>query len=333
MRVLAVLGLCWSPVAVAADALQFEAVRTVEHGKDTPRVVFKAGDAGTLDATVACGARSWHAHVKVARGSATPVPLTGIAEGVHDCHVTVSFAASDGSDGGTEFDLQVASLRINDLSATLADIDLGRGTLSVHAARALSDARVTIVGPKGAELDVVSADLSDAANPTFRFDARGQEVVKMVVEGVDAYGFSSSLDLSPWSYQIPHIDVIFASDGDTVAPDEVPKLEAVWSDVVRTLDLYGEVVEIQMWIGGYTDTVGDAAYNRALSERRARTIAAWFRARGFGRPIWFQGFGEDALAVATGDGADEARNRRAMYVLSANQPHASDFPRASWKKL
>lgn len=333
MRGLALLGLLLSPVAMAADALQFEAVRTVLHGKDTPRVVFKAGDSGTLDATVTCGPKTWHINQRVAAGSATPVTLTGIAEGVHDCRVSVSFAASDGSDGGTEFDLQVASLRINDLSATLDDIDLGRGTLTVHAARALSDARVTVIGPKGVELDVRSADLSDASNPTFSFDARGQEVVKMVVEGVDGYGFTSSLDLSPWSYQIPHIDVIFASDGDTVAPGELPKLESVWADVVRTLDLYGSVVEIELWIGGYTDTVGDAAYNRALSERRARAIAAWFRTRGFNRPIWFQGFGEDALAVPTGDGADEARNRRAMYVLSASPPRASDFPRAAWKKL
>lgn len=333
MRWLALLGLGLSPVAMAADALQFEAVRTVEYGKDTARVNFKAGDAGTLDATATCGAKSWHVNARVARDSSTPLALTGLPEGVHDCHITVSFAASDGSDGSTEFDVQFAALRIIDLKATLDDIDLANGTVTVHAGRPLTDARVTVIGPRGVELDVRQADLSDPSNPIFRFDAHGQEVVKLMVEGVDGFGFATSLEMSPWSYQIPHVDVIFASDGDTIAAEEVPKLEAVWADVVRTLDLYGSVVQIELWIGGYTDTVGDAAYNRALSERRARAIAGWFRTRGFSHPIWFQGFGEDALAVSTGDNADEARNRRAQYVLCDKPPVARDFPRSAWKKL
>lgn len=333
MRGLALLGLCLSSTAMAADALEFSAVRTVEYGKDTARVNFTAGDSGTLDATATCGAKTWHINARVANGSVTPLALTGLPEGVHDCHVEVSFKASDGSDGGTGFDLQFAALRIVDLKATLDDIDLAHGTVTVHAGRALTDARVTVIGPRGVELDVRQADLSDPSNPVFRFDARGQEVVKLLVEGVDGYGFATSLEMSPWSYQIPHVDVIFASDGDTIAAEELPKLEAVWADVVRTLDLYGSVVEIELWIGGYTDTVGDSAYNRALSDRRARAIAAWFRTRGFSHPIWFQGFGEDAPAVATGDNADEARNRRAQYVLCDKPPVSSDFPRGAWKKL
>ena len=82
------------------------------------------------------------------------------------------------------------------------------------------------------------------------------------------------------------------------------------------------------------DTVGDAASNQGLSERRARAIAAWFRQRGFRGAVWYQGFGEGVLAVGTPDETDEPANRRAIYVLAADKPPVSDvLPRQAWKRL
>ena len=66
--------------------------------------------------------------------------------------------------------------------------------------------------------------------------------------------------------------------------------------------------------------------------RGAKTIAGWFRSRGFNGEIRYQGFGEGALAVATADETNELRNRRAKYVLAAEEPARSgDIPRSQWK--
>ena len=95
-----------------------------------------------------------------------------------------------------------------------------------------------------------------------------------------------------------------------------------------------QVLEIKLFIGGYTDTVSDRSYNQGLSERRAKSISNYFRAKGFSLPVYYQGFGEDALAVETDDSVDEIRNRRAIYLLAAWPPKQSaNFPRANWRKL
>ncbi len=90
---------------------------------------------------------------------------------------------------------------------------------------------------------------------------------------------------------------------------------------------------ITLFIAGHTDTVGSASANLKLSQERARSIAGWFRKRGVRLPISYEGFGETSLAVKTADNVDEARNRRADYVLSDGPPgYAASF-RPSWKRI
>ena len=58
-----------------------------------------------------------------------------------------------------------------------------------------------------------------------------------------------------------------------------------------------------------------------LSERRAKAIADYFIAHGLTKiPIFVRGFGEGALAVKTADNIPEAKNRRAVYIISSFTP-------------
>ena len=92
--------------------------------------------------------------------------------------------------------------------------------------------------------------------------------------------------------------------------------------------------KINLYVGGYTDTVGDKTMNLALSDQRATAIAIWFKDKGFPGEIYAQGFGERGLAVQTPDEVDEARNRRAVYILAAEAPPTSrELPTSSWKKV
>jgi outer membrane protein OmpA-like peptidoglycan-associated protein len=147
-------------------------------------------------------------------------------------------------------------------------------------------------------------------------------------------GFWSELEILPWSVEIPHEEVNFESGSDAIPDAEVHKVDDAYAQLLEAVARYGDLVEISLYVAGYTDTVGGPGDNQALSERRARSIASAFRARGFGSPIYYQGFGEDALAVATPDNTDELRNRRALYLLAAQPPlPSSQVPRASWRRL
>ena len=79
-------------------------------------------------------------------------------------------------------------------------------------------------------------------------------------------------------------------------------------------------VSAQLYVVGYTDTVGDTADNQLLSDRRANAIATYFKDHGVWIAIHYAGLGEGALAVRTADNVGELRNRRALYLLGANQP-------------
>jgi outer membrane protein OmpA-like peptidoglycan-associated protein len=128
--------------------------------------------------------------------------------------------------------------------------------------------------------------------------------------------------------------VLFESNSDKIRPHEEPKLQATLQQLQEVIDKYGEMVPVKLYIAGCTDTVGDGGHNADLSRRRARAIAVWLKAHGYNRPIYYHGFGESLLAVPTGDSVDEARNRRALYMVGANPPPAgSGVPGVSWTPL
>lgn len=72
-------------------------------------------------------------------------------------------------------------------------------------------------------------------------------------------------------------------------------------------------------VSGYTDTVGSADSNQALSAKRARVVAAAVRIRGVDRDnIKAQGFGEDFQDMSTADGVNEPKNRRVEIQVGGN---------------
>ena len=89
----------------------------------------------------------------------------------------------------------------------------------------------------------------------------------------------------------------------------------------------------KLYIVGYTDTVGGAGGNQKLSNSRAKAIAEYFRDRGFWAEIHYAGMGERGLRVETGDGVDEVRNRRALYLLGVQQPAGGGQIPSRWARL
>ena len=154
------------------------------------------------------------------------------------------------------------------------------------------------------------------------------------VKGEDVHGFWSQMDLLPWHYESPHEEIVFASNSSQITQDEAPKLADVQSKVEEVVQKYKKIAEVNLYIAGYTDTVGSQSHNLTLSTQRARSIALWFQNNGFEGHVYYQGFGEDVLAVSTPDNTDEERNRRALYVVAAQPPpYSMSIPKDAWTKL
>lgn len=94
-----------------------------------------------------------------------------------------------------------------------------------------------------------------------------------------------------------------------------PQADALVGSLARAL-ADANLARSRFVIEGHTDTVGDAAMNQALSERRAQTVRDVLVTRYGLAPgrLDAVGLGETRLLVPTPDGRAEARNRRVQVI-------------------
>ncbi len=219
-----------------------------------------------------------------------------------------------------------------DLSQARADV--AERTLIVRASARVDSADITAYGAGKALLDQRTVSVSGGPGEVvvpWAGDPSEVVLLEITLRGGNAWaGFT----YSPWFLDIPHEDVLFETNQATILSSEEPKLAATLEQLDDVIEKYGDVVPVKLYVAGCTDTVGNPSLNQDLSKRRAKAIATWLRAHGFDKPIYYHGFGESYLAVPTGDETDEARNRRAVYLVGANPPPAgSGVPAASWTPL
>ena len=103
--------------------------------------------------------------------------------------------------------------------------------------------------------------------------------------------------------------VFFAWDQATLTPVALTVLDQVQSDFVA-----GKPTRVV--IAGHADRSGPEAYNLALSERRARSVAQALGERGIpAGTMDVKGYGESQPRVPTDDGVREPQNRRVEIVF------------------
>lgn len=192
--------------------------------------------------------------------------------------------------------------------------------------------------------DVIASDTVTGGVPaggTFTVKWTSPAAVFMVeVRGEDEHGRFVEDRRVPYSADIPHTEVNFDSGKFDIKPGEVPKLDEAVAVAFHELDALDRVNEAvnanltpQLYIVGYTDTVGDPGKNQALSQSRAKAIAKYFYEQGFWAEIYYAGMGERGLRVETGDSVDEVRNRRALYLIAFQRPASGGQIPGSWTKL
>lgn len=216
-------------------------------------------------------------------------------------------------------------------------VDLENRRLEVKMSRPAGSVKIKVLDADGAEIaeEEHSFEGKPANTPlivTWTPKSK-QPVARIEVYGYDADGNWAGIAIVPWSLSIPHQEVLFDTDKAIIKKSEEPKLEESFERIEKALNDHKDLGAIKLFIAGHTDTVGTPAYNAALSRRRAQAIAGWFRKRGLKLPIFFEGFGESAPVVKTGDEVDEPKNRRVDYILAIDPPSLKSGAAAAWKRL
>jgi outer membrane protein OmpA-like peptidoglycan-associated protein len=106
-----------------------------------------------------------------------------------------------------------------------------------------------------------------------------------------------------------HFRLYFLLGRDELTPESAIAYRAVFDDIERRPVYQVEVI-------GYTDTLGDLAYNQTLSLERAKAIRAALVRDGIDRgAISIAGRGKLDLLVPTADQVPEPRNRRVEITV------------------
>lgn len=222
------------------------------------------------------------------------------------------------------------------LTVDPAKVDLAGRHLELTSTRKVSKVEVEVTGDQGEDLGKASVPFGGAAPKTpLKVEWKQGEgtVMRISLRVWDTDNFYQGIELFPWHVSIPHEEVNFASGSFKVEPAEEPKLATSLEQIQDAVARYGRFAELKLFVVGHTDTVGPADSNRALSLNRARAISEYFRKHGLRVPISFDGFGEDALKVATPDETDEIQNRRAEYIVAIVPPPIAGARPAAWKAL
>jgi outer membrane protein OmpA-like peptidoglycan-associated protein len=282
------------------------------------------GDKGTLHAGAVPAGQTKELHVKQPQGR-------------FDYDATFSVAWASGAP--SQFTLRFSLTRVDKLKLelNLAEVDLDARKMTFRMSNPAKRAELTLFGPEGKQIAQASADYGAAAAGSpleLAWSDPGGEVVYMDLKVFDIAGFWTGIRLTPFSIEIPHEDVEFDFGKHNIRKSEEPKLDDTLKRIKDALEKHGTLLQMHLFIAGYTDTVGSKASNQTLSNNRARSLAGWFRNKGLKIPISYQGFGEEVLATPTPDDTPEQKNRRAIYILSTQLPaKSSTFPRQSWQDI
>jgi outer membrane protein OmpA-like peptidoglycan-associated protein len=324
-------------ICASGDALSVDLVPKAQKGQGHPELVVKAH--APLQRVVIDLVRSTDKkRVKESAGPIDPgkehrfaLPLSRVGPASYDGRLEVEIG--NGQTGSMPLNLAVELLPEIELVVGPGDVDLQKRSLKVTSNRELAKVQVSLMSDVGTPMGTTETEVTPGSDGKYalEYEQKKGTVMRISIKGWDADGFFGGVDLFPWRVDIPHEEVHFASGKSAIEKSEVPKLEASFEKIQGAIRKYGKLATIKLFIAGHTDTVSDAAYNRTLSNDRARAIGRWFKGRGVGIPIRTAGFGEDVLLVQTPDETDEARNRRAEYIVAVDPPVVSG--EARWRPL
>lgn len=105
----------------------------------------------------------------------------------------------------------------------------------------------------------------------------------------------------------------FASDSDEILDDSTDILDHIAAALTNHTELSTVLVV------GHTDSTGDDAHNKELSERRANAVVSALKERGVSQTIDARGAGEEELACSEKSDECNEKNRRVEFIVAASE--------------
>ncbi len=328
----------WSSFALAQGEaelpIEVQVLEMVNLPRESPRITLTAGErVDTLRVAVLEHGRRVAGRNVSALGPGGTQTLTWRAQpGVHEYTVQVS-GKSERGPATVSVETVVTVMRPLDVKLAKNQVDLEERVLFFSLNNPAGRAALTVHGAGGHVLHEATTDLSKRPAGTrleVRWPELSEPISRMVLRVADASDSWSDFELLPFSVEIPHEDVVFETAQHAIRSSEAVKLEDAYEAILDAIKEHGADLKARLYVLGHTDSVGSAGDNQQLSDRRAAEIARWFAARGgISLPILAHGFGETQLLVKTADNVDEAKNRRAQYILAAQAPAATQWTTVS----
>ncbi|MCL2325925.1 MAG: OmpA family protein, partial [Proteobacteria bacterium] len=252
--------------------------------------------------------------------------------GVYHCSLVIRARNASGAPVSLQADHEFTSSAGIDLLVNLRELSPEVNDITLRATQPMVKAHVVVTADDGTRIDEVTRAVSPPskeAKISWQKSSLQPALIDIRIE--DAFGMWATGTV--FYYQIPHTDIVFDTGKSVVRPDQAPYLQESLTEIKAVLGRYQHVA-MDLYISGFTDTVGSMASNDKLSLDRARAIAQWFRANGVSIAVYYRGLGERVLAVQTPDETDNAQNRRATYVLSNSAPtDHTELQGGKWQKL
>ncbi len=187
----------------------------------------------------------------------------------------------------------------------------------LRASRPFTVASITVKAEDGSVIDSVERAVGNLSDYRLSWKPNGQRPILLEIKVQDNNNSWASSTIM--SFMVPHTDVVFDTNKYNIREDQVGFLKEPLDIILEKVHKFDKVA-VNLYVTGYTDTVGSAKDNDKLSLNRARSIAQWFRKHGLSIPTYYRGAGERDLAVQTPDNTPNEANRRAVYILSNSAP-------------
>ncbi len=304
---------------------------------DGPQLVLQATDSiarGTVTIRSKSAPNKTVRLSKMSAGEQKAISLKA-PKGTHAFEVVIEAEGPDGASGKIPFDFQVTRVEPIEISVKRDGVDTGRGVIPFKVNRPLDRVEMEFFDENGGKIGSRSQSFGGRYGDLKATWEGGAEVGGIQLKAYDVDGFWTSVLLEPWWIEIEHEEIVFDTGKWTWEEDEESKLKKSLVEIREAMKKHKKHrPDMRLYVAGYTDTVGSKADNQKLSAQRARAIGKWFSEQGLDIPVYYQGFGEDAQAVTTADEIENAKNRRALYVLgNAPPPQSQAIPRANWKRV
>lgn len=326
-----------APASGQTAGFRYQVRNSVQKGEQRPAVILKAtGEISEAD--IRLERDDGHTITKsigaMGRGEQKTIPIDQPA-GKHAYEIQLTGKGEDGAEIDTTFETEITVVGELQVWVEKDHAEITNGRLTMKGNRPIEKVDIVVVDDSGETVHEGTVEVGGKSGK-FRIEWPAvDDTAAVKLKAHDRHGFWRGVTLEPFWVKIPHDEVRFKFGEASWEDSEVLKLEASLAKIREQMEKHGDKgLKMQLYIAGYTDTVGSASENRTLSRERARAIGRWFRQNGLDVPVYYQGFGEDVLAVETPDETKNKENRRAVYILgNAKPPTSETIPRSNWKRL